>query len=204
MDMEIKMEAIEEFVLEALCDFNKRLKQVETGVKEKMKEEISALEESVSLKLNESVSKTVESELGKVKEDLNATFSEGFSEFKLNVSTETQESVTKTVQAEIVKVKEELLQEKNANEGIIETTQTKPPMWQFMETHLTSTPKQKPMVSEYVIIPKYVSDLKDSSLRSELSSLETKVNYSKERERLTPVQLYYVYFWWTKNNHPTG
>ena len=56
-DLECKFQAIGEFVVETLSDFNKRLQNTETGIREKITEELSAFKENASSEIKESVSK---------------------------------------------------------------------------------------------------------------------------------------------------
>lgn len=161
LNIEWKLAAIEEFVLETLSEFGRRLNRIECQI------------------------------------------SEEFSEIKKNVSFEIQNSLSQTeknVEDQLERMKESLVNK-------IET-----------DIQRTSTPKRSASASEqpelFVLakkmrmdkdqIPKTIDDIQDQSLSSELKPFSQSVKYVKEKEKLTPVQLYYVHYWISKKKIITG
>ena len=140
------------------------------------------------------------SEFGRRLNRIESQISEEFSEInkkkkKKNVSFEIQNSLSPTeqnVEDQLERMKESLVKK-------IET-----------DIQRTSTPKRsaseqpelfvlaKKMRMDKDEIPKTIDDIQDQSLSSELQSFSQSVKYVKEKEKLTPVRLYYVHYWISK------
>lgn len=194
LDLDNKFQALEEFVVETLSDFNKRLQNIETGIRETITDELSDFKVNTSSEIKESVSMTIQTEIDKLKEDFNDKIPQDLLEFKHDVSMEIQE----TVHTEIIKAKEEM-QQKMDDEPCVEKGQKtfNPIMFQYMNEPKSSTPKK-------AIIPTKICDLQNEALQSALASFETSVKYNKEKNKMRPVQLYYVHYWLSKNKGATG